>query len=220
MSTTKSTTATRPAGPKRTPAAAAKPVVESVDEAIANAQHGRVNVTPAKAIEMAGTLFRQGKFGQAEKVCRQIIQARPSNADAQNILGVTLNALGQRAEAIETLQRAVKLAPRAASIHANLGEILRQNGDLDLAAEALQRSIELDPNNAQALNNLGIIHYERRKFKDGGRLLPPRPGDPAADGRSAQQPRQRAAPDRRHRRRDAGLPGGADPPRALPRGLQ
>lgn len=169
MSTTKSTTSNRPAAsaaPKRTSAPSPKPAVESVDEAIANAQHGRVNVTPAKAIEMAGTLFRQGKYGQAEKVCRQVIQSRPSNADAQNILGVTLNALGRRAEAVETLERAVKLAPQAASIHANLGEILRQNGDLDLAAAALQRSIDLDPENSQALNNLGIVQYERRKFKD------------------------------------------------------
>ena len=168
MSTTKNPTATRPisrTASKRPPAQAKTPPVESVDEAIAIAQTGRVNVTPAKAIEMAGKLFRQGKFAQAEKVCRQLTEARPSNADAQNILGVSLNALGQRAEAIETLERATKLAPQAASIHANLGEILRQSGELDRAAVALERSIELDPNNSQALNNLGIVEYERRKFK-------------------------------------------------------
>jgi Flp pilus assembly protein TadD len=166
MTNSKSTTASRPAArttPKST--APAGPPVDSVDQAIAIAQQGRVNVTPAKAIEMAGTLFRQGKFGQAEKVCRQVIAARPSNADAQNILGVTLNALGNGKEAIETLRRAVKLAPHAASIHANLGEVLRQNGEPDQAAEALERSIELDSNNAQAFNNLGIIQYERKQFK-------------------------------------------------------
>ena len=169
MSTTKSTTAPRPAGraaPKRNSSPGAVPQVDSVDQAIANAQSGRVNVSPAKAIEMAGTLFQQGKFGQAEKVCRQIIEARPSNADAQNILGVTLNALGKGEQAIETLRRAVKLAPHAASIHANLGEVLRQNGDLDPASEVLEQAIKLDPNNAQALNNLGIIHYERKLFND------------------------------------------------------
>src|SRR5215210_1364853 len=110
---TKTTTAGRPAGrtaAKSNASPSASPPIDSVDQAIANAQQGRVNVTPAKAIEMAGTLFRQGKFGQAEKVCRQIIESRPSNADAQNILGVTLNALGRGKEAIETLRRAVKLA--------------------------------------------------------------------------------------------------------------
>ena len=169
MSTSKSTTASRPGGraaPKPIASPGSAPPVDSVDQAIAKAQSGRVNVSPAKAIEMAGTLFQQGKFGQAEKVCRQIIEARPSNADAQNILGVTLNALGKGKEAIETLKRAVKLAPEAASIHANLGEVLRQNGELDEAAEALERAVELDPDNAQALNNLGIIRYERRQFNE------------------------------------------------------
>src|SRR5687767_225838 len=121
MSTTKSTTASRPSarGAAKSSASPNSPAgaVDSVDQAIAIAQQGRVNVTPAKAIEMAGTLFRQGKFGQAQKVCMQIIEARPSNADAQNILGVSLNALGQGQAAIETLKRAVKLAPQAASIH-------------------------------------------------------------------------------------------------------
>jgi Flp pilus assembly protein TadD len=66
----------------------------TIDETIAKAQHGRVNVTPAKAIEMAGQLYSRRQYGQAERVCRQIIAARPGNADAHNILGVSLAALG------------------------------------------------------------------------------------------------------------------------------
>ena len=116
---------------------------------------------------------------QAERVCRQIIEARPANADAQNILGVCLNALGQPKEAIAALRRAVKLAPTAASIHANLGEVLRQAGQQKEAAKALETAIKLDPNNAQALNNLGIIRYEQGKYRRGGRILPPRARRPA-----------------------------------------
>src|SRR5213075_3129962 len=77
----------RPQGAGRAPATA------NVDEAIAKAQHGRVNVSPAKAVEMAGKLYTRRQFGQAEKVCRQIIASRPGNADAHNILGVSLAAL-------------------------------------------------------------------------------------------------------------------------------
>jgi tetratricopeptide (TPR) repeat protein len=130
---------------------------------IKRAQDGQVNITPAKAVEMAGTLFSQGKYAQAERVCRQIIGARPGNADASNILGVTLNALGQHDEAIATLRNAIKLAPKASTIHANLGEVLRQQGKRDEAEKVLERAVELDPKGAQALNNLGIIQYERGK---------------------------------------------------------
>src|SRR4051812_1610357 len=136
----------------------------TVEEAIAKAQHGRVNVSPAKAIEMAGQLYSRRQYAQAERVCRQIIGARPGNADAHNILGVSLAALGNPKEAVAELKRAIKINAQAPSYHANLGEILRQNGRLEEAAEALEAAIKLDPNNAQALNNLGIIQYERKQF--------------------------------------------------------
>jgi Flp pilus assembly protein TadD len=142
------------------------PGADPLDQTIARAQQGRVNVTPAKAIAMAGKLFGEGKYKQAERVCRQVIEARPANADAHNIFGVCLNALGQTTEAIAALRRAVKLAPTAASIHANLGEVLRQTGQQKEAAKALETAIKLDPNNAQALNNLGIIRYEQRKYEE------------------------------------------------------
>ncbi|MCL6729338.1 tetratricopeptide repeat-containing sulfotransferase family protein [Sphingomonas hankyongi] len=140
--------------------------VENVDEAIAKAQAGRVNVSPVKAVEMAGQLYTRRQYAQAQRVCRQIIQARPANADAHNILGVTLAALGNADEAIASLRRAIKLNAQAPSYHANLGEILRQNNRLDEAEQALEAAVRLDPDNAQALNNLGIIRYEQRRFKD------------------------------------------------------
>jgi tetratricopeptide (TPR) repeat protein len=176
MSTSKTSTAAKPGGkgsaaasrPSQAPAAAAGQQARgpsTVDEAIAKAQHGRVNVSPAKAIEMAGQLYSRRQYAQAERVCRQIIAARPANADAHNILGVSLAALGQTKEAVAELKRAIKINPDAPSYKANLGEILRQSGSLDEAAEVLESAIKLDPNNPQALNNLGIIQYEKRRFK-------------------------------------------------------
>ena len=143
-----------------------KPPSISVDQAIATAQKGRVNVTPQQAMQMAGKLYSEGKFAQAEKVCRQTLAARPGNADAHNILGVSLQAQGKGAEAIEELRRSVELAPQAGNLRANLGEVLRLNGQLDEAREQLEKAVEVEPKNAQALNNLGIVHYEQRKYKE------------------------------------------------------
>ena len=138
----------------------------TIDETIEKAQHGRVNITPAKAVEMAGQLYSRRQYDQAERVCRQIIAARPGNGDAHNILGVSLAALGRMDEAISELRRATKINAQAANFHANLGEILRQAGRLDDAAKAIEEAIKLEPDNAQALNNLGIIQYERRQFPE------------------------------------------------------
>ena len=138
----------------------------NIEDAIAKAQHGRVNVSPAKAIEMAGKLYSRRQYAQAERVCRQIIAARPGNSDAHNILGVSLAALGNNDDAVASLKRAVKINPQAASYHANLGEILRQAGETQEALKALQEAVKLDPKNAHALNNLGIIHYELKKYNE------------------------------------------------------
>src|SRR5438874_7074541 len=76
--------------------ATAGPLAEQqneLDAAIGLAQRGRVNLTPAKAIDMAGRLYAQGRFAQAERVSRQIVAARPALADAHNILGASLEAL-------------------------------------------------------------------------------------------------------------------------------
>ena len=148
--------------PPQAQAAARRP--STIDETIAKAQHGRVNITPAKAIEMAGQLYSRRQYAQAERVCRQIIAARPANADAHNILGVSLAALGNTKDAVAELRRAIKINAQAPSYYANLGEILRQAGKLGEAAEALESAVKLDPRNAQALNNLGIIEYEKRNF--------------------------------------------------------
>jgi len=137
----------------------------NADAAIARAQQGNVKVTPETAIQMAGKLYAAGNFAQAEKVCRQLLNARPGNPDAHNILGVTLQALGRPDEAVQSLRQAAELAPGAASIHANLGEVLRQQGKTEEAVKALEEAVKLDPTHAQALNNLGITYFERGRPK-------------------------------------------------------
>ncbi|HET9811362.1 MAG TPA: tetratricopeptide repeat protein [Sphingomicrobium sp.] len=162
---TSSKTTTAPASRRRAvqaPAKAGKPAREAKPGVAAQSQ---VRTTANNAIQMAADFYGQGKYKQAENVCRQVIEARPNKADAHNILGVTLQALGRSDEALETLRRAIALMPDAASYHANLGDVLRQQGDRKEAATELEKAIELDPENAQAFNNLGIVQFETRKYR-------------------------------------------------------
>src|SRR3954465_4435079 len=91
-----------------------------LDDLQRKAEGGRVTMTPAKAIALAGKLFTDGRVQDAETVCRQLIQQSPDQADAHNILGVALNAQGMRKEAVSSLKKAIKLAPATASFYANL----------------------------------------------------------------------------------------------------
>ena len=56
----------------------------AVDDAINKALRGRVNVSPIKAVEMAGKLYNRGQLPEAARVCQQIIDSRPGLPDAHN----------------------------------------------------------------------------------------------------------------------------------------
>ncbi|MDT9598339.1 sulfotransferase [Sphingosinicella rhizophila] len=126
----------------------------------------RIPMTPAKAVEAAGKLFSQGKFKEAHDVAKQIVQHNPKMADGYNVLGVSLNAIGNSKEGAAMLQKAISLAPRNASFYANLGEIERQRGRNVEARQALQKAIELDPKQASAYNNIGILNFQRKAYRE------------------------------------------------------
>lgn len=135
------------------------------DELIQKVQKGSEQMTEAKAIALAGELYDRGKLQQAVNVCRQILQHRGDVADAHNILGVSLCALGNAKEGITALKRAIKLSPKVSAYRANLGDILRSRGNLPEAVVQLTEALQINPENPQALNNLGIIYYERKDYE-------------------------------------------------------
>jgi hypothetical protein len=59
MSSSKTTTATRKPSPKASAAPAENSAI-GLDQAIAQAQRGRVNVSPDKAVQMAAKLYGEG----------------------------------------------------------------------------------------------------------------------------------------------------------------
>lgn len=136
------------------------------DDLINKVQKGSEQLTDAKAIALAGELYGRGRYRQAINVAQQIVQQRANNADAHNILGVSLSAIGETERGIAAIRKAVKLAPRVSSYRANLGEVYRGNGDLGDATVELIEALRLDPKNAQAQNNLGIVHYERKEYAE------------------------------------------------------
>lgn len=135
------------------------------DSLIEKVQRGSAEMTETKAIALAAELYGRGKYQQVVKVCQQILQHKSSLADAHNIMGVALSALGNKKQAITALKRATKLAPQVSSYHANLGEVLRLNGDTGEATVHLTEALRLQPTNAQAHNNLGIIYYEKADYE-------------------------------------------------------
>lgn len=126
---------------------------------------GKEYLSVQDALDRALLLANQGKLQRAELLAREIVGARPKNADAHNVLGVVLHRQGRHGEAAKSAREAIRLNPGVANYYSNLGEMERQLKNLDAARTALERALVLDPKAIQALNNLGVIHFDAREFE-------------------------------------------------------
>ena len=127
---------------------------------------GKTPIPLAEAKRLALSHFQAGRLGLAARICGQLIEARPKDADLHNLMGVILNAQGSKDVAVKALKNAIRLDDRNSRFYSNLGEIQRQRGEIDAAQAALRKAVELDPDSAQALCNLGIVHFDRREFEE------------------------------------------------------
>jgi Flp pilus assembly protein TadD len=98
----------------------------------------------------------QGRFAEAEALCRQQIEEDPRNAQAHNILGVILRKTDRVEAAVVSCRHATLLEPACVSAHINLGVALRNLGRPQQAEAAYRRAIDLDPSHAVAHSSLGV----------------------------------------------------------------
>jgi tetratricopeptide (TPR) repeat protein len=86
--------------------------------------------------------------------------------------GMSAQADGEYAEALENYYEALKLEPDdndRSYILYNIALIHASNGEHDLALENYQKAIDLNPRMPQALNNIAVIyHYKGDKAKAAG----------------------------------------------------
>lgn len=85
----------------------------------------------------------------------------PENYLAHGNLGVALDALGRRAEAMAHFERAVAIAPTFAKGRINLGHALARAGRADAAEAEYREALHLDPGSAVAAYDLGLLLAER-----------------------------------------------------------
>src|SRR6185436_2050497 len=107
-------------------------------------------MTLPQALERVVSSLQSADHAEAERVCRMILAADPSQVDALHLLGVTLMRMGRTQAALEPLARACALDPRFADAAYNhavaLGELARWSE----ALAAYDRVLALDSGNARA----------------------------------------------------------------------
>ncbi|MCW6037654.1 photosystem I assembly protein Ycf3 [Spirulina subsalsa FACHB-351] len=106
-----------------------------------------------------------------------ILKMLPTNQQAKEAFayyrdGMSAQADGEYAEALENYQEALKLENDSndrSYILYNMGLIYASNGEHEKALEFYHEAIDLNPKMPQALNNIAVIyHYQGERAKEAG----------------------------------------------------
>src|SRR5271168_752071 len=103
----------------------------------------------------------EGRFADAEMLCRRALEVQPNSYAAEQLLGTILYRTGKLHQAIAHFRRTAELAPQVAVHHANLGELYRLVDRMDEAVAASRRALDLNPQFPEPLNNLARIALAR-----------------------------------------------------------
>lgn len=116
--------------------------------------------------------YEAGRFEQATKKYRMILDADPENALAHQGLAQCLNRLGQYGEAAVECSRALELDPGLAIAHTILGgSIYFRQQRFEEGEAALRKAIELDPALEEAYVSLGATLSEQERFQEAESVL-------------------------------------------------
>jgi tetratricopeptide (TPR) repeat protein len=114
-------------------------------------------------LNLAASHQQAFRFGDAEKVYRQILGKSPRHPEANLALGLLLQKGGHGTPGIEHLMIAADGLPDNLDAQLNAGTGLRQLNRSTEALKYLERAARLNPKNAALQNLLGNIYRESRQ---------------------------------------------------------
>lgn len=116
--------------------------------------------------ERAYKFYLNGRWGEAEAVCMNVLRSNPGSSDLLNILGATQARLLKLDAAVESFNRSISIDPKRAETHLNLGGVLEQKGDAISATASCREAVKLNPNFAEAHCVLGNCLSATKKYQE------------------------------------------------------
>jgi tetratricopeptide (TPR) repeat protein len=108
-------------------------------------------------LNQAASFLQQGRAGEAERICRQILARAPGDFGGRFLLAIACFTQGRAAEALGHYDQAVALQPRNAQLFYNRANALFALERLPAALADYERAIRLAPGFAPAWNNRGNV---------------------------------------------------------------
>lgn len=113
-----------------------------------------------QALKRAFDAHNAGRHGEAEALCRSLVQAGLADPQLFFLLGMVLHKTGRAIEAAQWLERAALAQPDSARIFSGLGCVRQKLGDPIRAAKNFSRAAELEPQQANYFYSLGNVVYQ------------------------------------------------------------
>src|SRR5262249_47088490 len=85
-----------------------------------------ITLTLPEALKRAIAAYNDGKFSEAERLCRTIIAAKPGFFDALHLLAVVQTRLGRLKDALTSYDQALTVRPDYAEALSNRGLTLHE----------------------------------------------------------------------------------------------
>jgi predicted O-linked N-acetylglucosamine transferase (SPINDLY family) len=105
--------------------------------------------------------YRQGRLGEAESLCRPLLQQDSAHVGGLFMLAVLRMAVGDDDTAARLFRRALVLSPAIADAYGNLAAIRQRQGAFQDAAALLDRALALSPDNAGWRASRALLRPER-----------------------------------------------------------
>ena len=93
-------------------------------------------------------------------------QIGPTLGEANNLLGIAYDRLGQHKQAAEAYNRALTVAPKDPTVIANLGYSLYLSNDYAGSLKRLKQAAKLAPGQPVIYNNLGVVTAAVGKYEE------------------------------------------------------
>lgn len=139
--------------------------------AIVESRTGPSTMPMDALLDVAIEHHQAGRFAEAERLYREILNESPQHRDALHLLGAVAHQTGRNAEAIQLIQRAITLDGSQAVFHNSLGSVYQSLGHQAAAAACYQQSVTLDRNYPEGHNNLGMVLVDLGRHAEAAAVL-------------------------------------------------
>ena len=127
---------------------------------------GKTKSSVSTLVNRSIDLYEQKKYGEAEKICRKVLQKDSRNYTLLINLGNILFIKKEFAEALENYKKADEIKPDYYPIKVNLANTYLEMGDFDSAEFYARQSLDLASKSALGWNILGNALLEKEQFSD------------------------------------------------------